>query len=444
MTSSQPSFSPSASGRVSSSGMRTSLELYRKALLLEVVALVSAGTTPESTWAAIVGKLRWIMDLNDSALVLVPKGPAGSREMEWIPSNRERFTSPTSYERTLQELSASGDSFRLFDKQFETRSTDVNEGTVSDSSDHSGVLFVSRTPEKVYGAMIFISRFKNAFGHAEIEVAGYLAGQLALALERRDHMEQLQVAERELERQRALEVLTRSERLASMGRLAATIAHEINNPLEAVTNLLYLIRTSEGLTASVSDYVETAEEELRRVSEIANQTLRFHKQLARPTVIGVDEMLNTVLAMHQARVRQSRIEVKKDIRPTPEVLCYEGEIRQVINNLVGNAIDAMPSDGGKLILRSRFITDWRTGRSGVCVTVADTGTGMSPETVTRIFDPFFTTKGLEGTGLGLWVSQGIIDRHEGRLQLRSSKGSEQHGTVFRIFLPVDSVQRSEG
>lgn len=444
MTNLQLSFSPDGSGKTSSSRMRTSLELYRKALLLEVVALVAAGTNPESTWSAIVGKMRWTMDFDHAALALLSDETNKSQEMEVISSTPQQFTSRRLYERTLLELTDSGDSYRCFGAPSETYAESPEAEALSASSYRSGLLLISRTSEKVYGAMIFTSRLPNAFGHTEIELAVFLAAQLALSLERRDHVEQLQIAARELERQRAIEVLARSERLASMGRLAATIAHEINNPLEAVTNLLYLIRTSEGLTPPVEEYVKTAEDELRRVSEIANQTLRFHKQLPRPTAIGVDEMLTTVLAMHQARVRQLRIDVQKDIKPTPEVSCYEGEIRQVINNLVGNAIDAMPAQGGKLILKGRAAIDWRTGRSGVCVTVADTGTGMAPETLTRIFDPFFTTKGLEGTGLGLWVSHGIIDRHAGRLQLRSSKGSAKHGTVFRIFLPVESVQRSDG
>lgn len=442
MTNSEPSSSVSVSGRTPSS-MRTSLELYRKALLLEVVGLVAAGTTPESTWDAIVRKLRWTMDFDHAALALVPNSTDGSGEMEIISSHPKQFTSQALYAKILLELNASGDGFRLFRNPAEFSSAHADQQALIAVPYESGLLFVSRTSEKVYGAMIFASRLSNAFGHPEIELAALLAGQLALSLERRDHVEQLQVAASELERQRALEVLTRSERLASMGRLAATIAHEINNPLEAVTNLLYLIRTSEGLSRTVEEYVKRAEEELLRASEIANQTLRFHKQLPRPTALRVDEMLNTVLAMHHARVRQSHIDVQIKIEPTPEVRCYEGEIRQVINNLVGNAIDAMPENGGRLILKGRLAIDWRTGRSGVCVTVADTGTGMSSETVSKIFDPFFTTKGLEGTGLGLWVSQGIIDRHEGRIQLRSSTGFEQHGTVFRVFLPVKSVQRAE-
>jgi len=437
MTNLEPSSSPRDGGQAASSNMRTSLELYRKALLLEVVTLVASGAAPEPTWDAIVRKLRWAVDFDHAALALVSAETDGSQVMAIHSSTPLHFSSQEVYERTFRELNASGDGFKLFNDTTDS----VKHQRLSSSPYKSGLFFVARTPEKAYGAMIFTSRLENAFGHPEIELAGFLSGQVAFSLERRDHIQQIEIAAREIERQRTLETLTRSERLASMGRLSATIAHEINNPLEAVTNLLYLIKTSEGISGPAADYVKQAEEELLRVSEIANQTLKFHKQLAHPTAIRVDEMLDTILAMHHARLRQSRIEVRKEIKPTPEVYCHEGEIRQVINNLVGNAIDAMPVEGGRLILKGRPATDWSTGRPGVCVTVADTGTGMSAETMAKIFDPFFTTKGLEGTGLGLWVSQGIIDRHRGRLHLRSHTGSKESGTVFRIFLPLESAQR---
>lgn len=284
----------------------------------------------------------------------------------------------------------------------------------------------------------------EAFGHSEIELIGYLAGQLALALERREHLAQIQHVARGLEQRMSLDILVRSEKLASMGRLAATIAHEINNPLEAITNLLYLIKTSEGLPEAAAEYVTTAEDELRRVSEIANQTLRFHKMSPGITVTNATELFSTVLAIHHADLHRADIQVEKPLGATPNFECFEGEIRQVVNNLIGNAIDAMQGRENRLMLRSRRTTNWTTGQSGVSIVVADTGSGMTPETQSRIFDPFYTTKGLEGTGLGLWVSKGIIERHDGSLRLRSSVNVASHGTTFRLFLPLRPAERSSG
>ncbi|MGZ4900387.1 MAG: ATP-binding protein, partial [Candidatus Angelobacter sp.] len=128
------------------------------------------------------------------------------------------------------------------------------------------------------------------------------------------------------------------------------------------------------------------------------------------------------------------VEVIRDYRGAPPLLAFEGELRQVFTNLVGNALDAS-RNGGKMTLREREATDWRTGRKGVRVTVADRGHGMSKETLDRIFEPFFSTKGITGTGLGLWVTLGIIQKHEGRIKVRSSESHSHHGTVFSLFIP---------
>ena len=131
------------------------------------------------------------------------------------------------------------------------------------------------------------------------------------------------------------------------------------------------------------------------------------------------------------------------MRATDPVLCFEGEIRQVLNNIVGNAIDAMHTGGGRLLLRSRSATDWRTGRKGLGITIADTGSGMTPQTRKKVFEAFYTTKGIGGTGLGLWVSKEIVERHEGVLEVRSRDKPGYSGTVFYLFLPFDAVSRSE-
>ncbi len=243
------------------------------------------------------------------------------------------------------------------------------------------------------------------------------------------------------ERRLAEAALRQAEKLAAVGRLASTIAHEMNNPLESVTNLLYLARHSEGLPEVVEDYLDTAERELRRVSAIMSQTLRFHKQATNPRLMFASELFDSVLSLYQGRLVNAHVEVLRRERAKQSVLCFDGEIRQVLNNLVGNAIDAMHADGGRLVLRSREGTHWPSGRSGLVLTVGDTGTGMSNETRRRSFDAFFSTKGIGGTGLGLWVSREITARHNGTLLVRSSNVLPHRGTAFSLFLPFGAIDR---
>lgn len=241
-------------------------------------------------------------------------------------------------------------------------------------------------------------------------------------------------------KKRASDLLIQSEKLTAMGRLAASIAHEINNPLEAVTNLLYLARTSKDFEQARS-YLNDAEQELSRAVSIGNQTLRFHKQSSNPTEVLGGELLRNVLLVHRGRILNARVRVEERIRCKRPVRCFEGEVRQVISNLVGNATDAMQQRGGRLLVRCREGHDWRTGQKGSILTVADTGPGMSAETREKAFEAFYTTKGMEGTGLGLWVSAEIVLRHNGRLLVRSSQAERHHGTVFALFLPYDAVSR---
>ena len=228
--------------------------------------------------------------------------------------------------------------------------------------------------------------------------------------------------------------LIQSEKLAAVGRLASSIAHEINNPLESVTNLLFLIRGHD-LSPEVQEYVDTAERELRRVSAITNQTLRFHRQTTVPCAVSCDALIGEALLIYHGRLVNSNIRVEKRKRAQRSVVCSDGELRQVISNLISNAIDAMSPSGGRLLLRSREGTDHRTGKKALVITVADTGPGMSAETARRVFDPFFTTKGLSGTGLGLWISKEILARHGGSISLRSSYGRAATGTVIIVSLP---------
>jgi PAS domain S-box-containing protein len=233
---------------------------------------------------------------------------------------------------------------------------------------------------------------------------------------------------------RAEKALIQSEKLAAVGRLASSISHEINNPLEAVTNLLYLALNHEELPAATRRYLETAQDELARVSHIATQSLRFHRQTMNPTRVGTADLINSVLDLYRGRLFNLNIQAVCKYRSAKRILCFENDIRQVLNNLIANAIDAM-RQGGFLLLRTRDATDWKTGRSGVRLTIADTGHGMSAEVRKRIFEPFYTTKEVHGTGLGLWISRGIVTRHHGSLVLRSSEKPGWNGSAFTLFLP---------
>jgi PAS domain S-box-containing protein len=229
--------------------------------------------------------------------------------------------------------------------------------------------------------------------------------------------------------------LVQSEKLAAVGRLASSISHEINNPLEAITNLLYLISQSDHLPEDLRIYVHMAQSELSRVSQIATQTLRFHRQTASPTWVSPADLLDAVLNLYHGRLTNSGVRVQASYRTDMKVLCLENDIRQVLNNLIANAIDAM-RQGGRLVVRAHEATQQSTGRRGVRIAIADTGHGMPEVVRRRLFQPFYTTKGLSGTGLGLWISEGIVKRHRGRLEVRSSQHPVHHGTVFTLFLPV--------
>jgi PAS domain S-box-containing protein len=239
------------------------------------------------------------------------------------------------------------------------------------------------------------------------------------------------------QQKKAEKALIQSEKLAAVGRLASSISHEINNPLESITNLLYLIATQHDLSPEVRAYVNLTQAEIARVSQIATQTLRFHRQAARPTCVTAEQLLRPVLNLYQGRLLNSGVEVRTQLSDATQVSCLENEIRQVLSNLIGNAIDAMRT-GGRLFLRAHRVTDAASGRCGVRLTIADTGHGMSRDTQARIFEPFFTTKDINGTGLGLWISAEIVARHHGRLTVRSSQGERTHGTIFILFLPAAS------
>lgn len=249
-------------------------------------------------------------------------------------------------------------------------------------------------------------------------------------------------------RKKSEHILQQTEKLAMLGRLSASIAHEINNPLEAVTNLLYLLR-SYPLPTEGYDYLQMAETELTRISNIVTQTLTFHKQNAQPAAANITAVVDSALAFLRHRLNNSHVQLIRRYRPAQPVYCLEGEIHQVILNLIANSLDAIqqfhaelpqnpnfpPSPAARLILACRPATHWHTQQPGVRLTVADNGCGIPPSALARIFEAFFTTKGSSGNGLGLWITSEILTRHHGHIRVRSSNSPTHHGTVFFIFLP---------
>ncbi len=230
--------------------------------------------------------------------------------------------------------------------------------------------------------------------------------------------------------------LIQAEKLAIASRLAASIAHEINNPLEAITNLLYLASTGEDSVATKA-FATQALEEVGRVSHITQQTLKFYRQSSAPSTVKISEILESLLVLYHGKLLANQVEVHREYLEAPTILCLAGDLRQIFANVIANAIDAMMT-GGTLTMRVRASRDWRDkGRLGVRTTIADSGTGMTAETMCKIYEPFFTTKGETGTGLGMWVSAQLVERLQGDLRVRSRTTKGKSGTAFSLFLPVE-------
>ncbi len=242
------------------------------------------------------------------------------------------------------------------------------------------------------------------------------------------------------EAKKAEDALRKAEKLAVAGRMAASIAHEINNPLEAVTNLVYIARNDATISPQARAFLEAAERELARLSQIANKTLRFYRQSSSATRVKLADVLDSVVLLFDNQLKQKNIKVIRRVDQDACLLCLVGEIQQVFTNLVSNAIDSMQRDG-KLLLSVRKGKGWsKDSTEGIRVSIGDTGTGMPPEIKKRLFEPFVTTKGEGGTGLGLWVSREILDRHGARVRVRSREGS---GTTFSVFFPENAINRAD-
>jgi PAS domain S-box-containing protein len=238
-------------------------------------------------------------------------------------------------------------------------------------------------------------------------------------------------------RKQTEQALRTSERLASVGRLAATVAHEINNPLEAVTNLIFLAK-HKSADADVREYLAGAEEELERVSHLTKQTLGFYRDTRGATPTKVGAMVGPLLSVFSSRTRNKAIEIVSEIRQDPEITAVPGEIRQLLGNLFSNSIDAV-EDGGKIRIRLSAANEWSAGRrAGVRLTVADSGPGIPAAIRPKLFEPFFTTKKDVGTGLGLWVCKSIIEKQGGSVRVKSSVEPGKSWTAFSVFLPLDS------
>jgi PAS domain S-box-containing protein len=242
---------------------------------------------------------------------------------------------------------------------------------------------------------------------------------------------------------RAEEALRETEKLAAMGRVAGIIAHEINNPLAAITNIFYLLRNHPSLDAEARRCAEMAEQELQRVSHITRQTLSFYRESKQPISILVSELIEDVLGLQERALKTNRIEVRKKYRSASQVRGFPVELRQVFLNLIGNAIQAMP-DGGTLGVSVREGTDHTLNRCGIMISIVDTGKGIRPEDALNLFQPFFSTKSTKGTGLGLWISKGIVQKYEGRITFRSCHGGTGCVTCFRVFLPTSSLGALSG
>jgi len=240
------------------------------------------------------------------------------------------------------------------------------------------------------------------------------------------------------EQKGAEEALRRAEKLALAGRMTATIAHEINNPLESVGNILFLLRNSKDLSPELRAYVEAAQEELKRVSEITKLTLGMQRSASNQREsVEPTKLLENVLTLYYRKAKSLGITIERKYRFEGAITGSAGELRQVFSNLVVNAMDALVNNGDKLVLGVRLARNWSTGQCGVRISILDNGTGIDPDYRSRIFQPFYTTKGDKGTGIGLWVSQNIVTQHRGTLRVRSSVRPGRSGTCFSVFLPLE-------
>jgi PAS domain S-box-containing protein len=247
---------------------------------------------------------------------------------------------------------------------------------------------------------------------------------------------------RDITKQKKLEAIVHtSERLASVGRLAATVAHEINNPLEAVTNYVYLAKQQPDIPPKIKQYLDSADAALARVAHIAQQTLGFYRENFQPAKLVISKIIDDVLAIYERKLKYKRVNVDRRIESGLTVSGFEGEMKQMLSNLVTNACDAC-QDGGTIIIAARSTRQFPSGQLGICITIADNGVGISNQDKLNLFTPFFTTKKSLGTGLGLWITKELLESRGGRVRFRS-RTSSPSGTVMSLYIP-EALQANEG
>jgi two-component system CheB/CheR fusion protein len=310
----------------------------------------------------------------------------------------------------------------------------LSDGTLlpQDQSPEAGVL---RTGNPVLNVEAFVerpngSRLPVLLNSAPLKNAeGEIAGAITSFIDIR-------------ERKFVEAALIKSEKLAAAGRLAATLAHEINNPLQAVTNLVTLLGQSPRLDTQERSYATMATEELDRLTHLTRQSLSFYREITSPMAVNVEEVIESVLNLYGKQVKAKQLRVtKRYLSEATTINSYPGEIRQVFSTLLVNAMEAVPGDGTIAIRVSKALHSRNRAIHGVRITIADNGVGISPNNQDRIFEPFFTTKGENGTGLGLWTTQGIVSRLSGSIQMRSSVRPGKSGTCFSIFLPSQTPNK---
>ena len=239
---------------------------------------------------------------------------------------------------------------------------------------------------------------------------------------------------RDITAQKKLETkLQISEKLASVGRHAATVAHEINNPLEAVINLIHIAKQHSGASEEIKRYLNSADKELQRVAHITQQTLGFYRTNSQPMSLAIADVLQDVLTVYERKCQYKKLNVEQRIEPSLTLNTVQGELKQILSNLIANAIDAS-KENGKIVICARTSHHFPSGGSGVRITIADNGAGIANEDKPKLFAPFFTTKTAVGTGLGLWITKDLLDKRGGRIRFRSSD-SDRSGTVMTIYLP---------
>jgi signal transduction histidine kinase len=236
----------------------------------------------------------------------------------------------------------------------------------------------------------------------------------------------------------AEEALRRSERLAAMGRMAGIVAHEINNPLESIVNLFYLLKKHPSLDQEARRYAITAEQELHRISHITRQTLSFYRESSQAVAVSIPVLLDDILELQSRQLQANGIVVERRYGSGEMVQGFPVELKQVFLNLIANAIQAMPGGG---CLRIHIQQSYRaaTQTAGVRVSIVDTGSGIKPDDAKRLFEPFFTTKSTKGTGLGLWICKGIVEKYEGTIDFRSTSLPGRNVTCFSVFIPVPAA-----